>query len=238
MNYKIYVINLKHRVDRKKFFLDHNQTFFPIFFDAIIGQDLDSQPPEFFSAGSYGCALSHFKLWEKCIELNEPIIICEDDAILHPLLHELTQKFMNDDVDFIHFGCNYDSIVDVELSTHHRLISCFSNSIITEKDIDEFKSSHTDTHFFKLRNSFGMMCYLITPKGAKKLLSIDNIRELRWKSLYIPGLNRSINTYTLDCLLNYYYSKNDECEPINVYITLPPLAITQNDKTQSDCTEG
>lgn len=174
INYKVYVINLKHRIDRKKFFLNHNEAFLPIFFDAIIGKDLDSEPPEFFSSGSYGCALSHFKLWEECINLDEPIVICEDDAILHPSLFKTLENFINinDNIDIIHFGCNYDSILDVELSTNHRLISCFSNSIITEKDINEFKTSFSSSHFFKLRNSFGMMCYLITPKGAKKLLAI------------------------------------------------------------------
>lgn len=232
MSYKIYVINLKHRTDRKEFFLNHNDILHPIFFEGIV--DLKSTPPEFFSKGSYGCALSHFKLWEECINLDEPIIICEDDAILHSSLNVISKNFLNSNknVDLIHFGCNYDSIVDVELSANHRLISCFSNCVITEKDINDFKISDPSTHFFKLRNSFGMMCYLITPQGAKKLLAIDDIRELKCKSLFIPGLNRSINTYTLDCLLNYYYSQ------INAFITLPPLAITQNDKTQSDCTSG
>lgn len=33
--------------------------------------------------GVRGCFLSHFNLWKKCVELNEPIIIWEDDIILH-----------------------------------------------------------------------------------------------------------------------------------------------------------
>ena len=31
--------------------------------------------------GEVGCFLSHWRLWEKCIELNEPILILEDDAV-------------------------------------------------------------------------------------------------------------------------------------------------------------
>jgi glycosyl transferase family 25 len=34
------------------------------------------------SKGGVGCFISHKNLWKKCIELNEPIIICEDDIQL------------------------------------------------------------------------------------------------------------------------------------------------------------
>ena len=32
--------------------------------------------------GVKGCFYSHYKLWQKCVELNEPIIIWEDDIVL------------------------------------------------------------------------------------------------------------------------------------------------------------
>jgi glycosyl transferase family 25 len=32
--------------------------------------------------GVKGCFYSHYRLWQKCVELNEPIIIWEDDVIL------------------------------------------------------------------------------------------------------------------------------------------------------------
>jgi len=32
--------------------------------------------------GVHGCFFSHFRLWKKCVELNEPIIILEHDAII------------------------------------------------------------------------------------------------------------------------------------------------------------
>lgn len=33
--------------------------------------------------GTVGCFLSHYKLWKKCVELNEPICILEHDVIIH-----------------------------------------------------------------------------------------------------------------------------------------------------------
>ncbi len=37
---------------------------------------------EMFRPGLIGCFDSHYRLWEKCVVLNEPIIIFEDDAVL------------------------------------------------------------------------------------------------------------------------------------------------------------
>jgi GR25 family glycosyltransferase involved in LPS biosynthesis len=45
--------------------------------DAQIKQQGAGQP------GVKGCFLSHFSLWQKCVELNEPIIIWEDDVIMY-----------------------------------------------------------------------------------------------------------------------------------------------------------
>lgn len=38
--------------------------------------------PTMGKPGVQGCFLSHYSLWKKCIELNEPIIILEHDAII------------------------------------------------------------------------------------------------------------------------------------------------------------
>jgi hypothetical protein len=32
--------------------------------------------------GVHGCFFSHFRLWKKCVELNEPIVILEHDAVI------------------------------------------------------------------------------------------------------------------------------------------------------------
>jgi hypothetical protein len=32
--------------------------------------------------GMWGCFFSHFALWNKCVELNEPIIVLEHDAVI------------------------------------------------------------------------------------------------------------------------------------------------------------
>jgi GR25 family glycosyltransferase involved in LPS biosynthesis len=49
------------------------------------GVPMDSEHPSFEKItrpGVKGCFYSHYKLWQKCVELNEPIIIWEDDIVL------------------------------------------------------------------------------------------------------------------------------------------------------------
>ena len=46
--------------------------------------NIPSEPVGKMSApGVRGCFYSHYNLWKKCVELNEPIIIWEDDIVLH-----------------------------------------------------------------------------------------------------------------------------------------------------------
>lgn len=43
----------------------------------------EQQRQEIGSAGVIGCFDSHFRLWMKCIELDEPIMIVEDDIVFY-----------------------------------------------------------------------------------------------------------------------------------------------------------
>ncbi len=100
---KIFIINLDRSKDRKQYM---QQQFDKIgveceFFSAIDGRSLDRKwlskvaKSKFYnqitgragfarshSNNEIACFASHFSLWQKCIELNEPIIVLEDDVIL------------------------------------------------------------------------------------------------------------------------------------------------------------
>ena len=41
--------------------------------------------------GEVGCFLSHWRIWEECVRIDEPILILEDDAII-------TDKFSYDEL--------------------------------------------------------------------------------------------------------------------------------------------
>ncbi|HAW05862.1 MAG TPA: hypothetical protein DCW83_14340 [Saprospirales bacterium] len=53
--------------------------------------------------GEIGCVLSHYKLWKKCVELNEPILILEDDVdILDDRWEEKVEEYL--DYDLLYVG--------------------------------------------------------------------------------------------------------------------------------------
>ena len=52
------------------------------------------------------CFLSHIKAWERCIELNKPVIVMEDDAIVNELWDESNYEQYIKHFDFIYLQRN------------------------------------------------------------------------------------------------------------------------------------
>ena len=96
---KIIVISLKDATERRQHIgaqldslgLSHE------FFDACRGDDghepfFASYAPSIYMLhsrraalpGEIGCFASHLSLWKRCVEINEPIVILEDDSSLNP----------------------------------------------------------------------------------------------------------------------------------------------------------
>jgi len=87
---KIYVINMKNDKDRRNSFDQTNSNYIDYeYFEAIDGnsekfniKDILKPNTIGYKNGDIGCAMSHLCLWNKCIEINEPIIIMEDDVFV------------------------------------------------------------------------------------------------------------------------------------------------------------
>jgi len=94
---KIFVINLEARPDRLAFMSEQLRDYTWERFPAIDGHSINQSDIESMGFRPYSkwqdpllhrpltiteiaCAISHYKLWEKCAELNEPILILEDDS--------------------------------------------------------------------------------------------------------------------------------------------------------------
>ena len=56
------------------------------------------------SQGEVGCFLSHYLLWKKCIDLNEPILVLEDDAIITDEFDIEKIEKLTDEYNFIYLG--------------------------------------------------------------------------------------------------------------------------------------
>jgi len=96
--------------------------------------------------GAVGCALSHIQLWRKCVELNEPIIIVEDDMFLDTQKGEKIQNVVSQ----IPKDCDFAGIM--------------YNPVHTESDNCTEQWCEMGVRFA------GIQLYYITPRGATILL--------------------------------------------------------------------
>lgn len=127
-----------------------------------------------------GCFASHYKLWQKCIELNEPIVVLEDDI-------ELTSDF---DVKV--------NFLETKISKYGyiRLWGIFQrDSEMVEDGIKLYK-----------RGPAGTQGYVILPNMAKKFISkasrwiepVDDYMDKYWIHGVIPYCVVPEAVYCLD----------------------------------------
>lgn len=164
---KIFVINLASSIERRVNIIHQfNALSLPFeFFSAIDGRISPSHPllkhyndelsqtyrAKTLSPGQLGCYASHFLLWERCVELNQAIIIIEDDALL------FEEPFLN----FIQEIPELPKDIEcVRLFKNKR--RKFSSYTVLERSstcIKKFTKGHMST-----------TGYYLTPSAAKKLL--------------------------------------------------------------------
>lgn len=215
----IFVISLEKSTDRRTKFDNMNSKYIQYtYHNAVDGSKLNidhlykngilAKNTMNYSNGALGCALSHLQLWEKCIQLKEPIIIMEDDAIvsehfnknINNLLHSLAPP----NWDIIQLNYNMDSIL-CYYNTNYEICNCFFNKTqITDANIHDFVNNKVNTCIAKLVHSFGTSAYIISPNGAKllkeKCFPLDN------RILRIPMLN-SIQCFSIDSMMNSVYKE-------------------------------
>jgi glycosyl transferase family 25 len=96
--------------------------------------------------GIKGCFYSHYRLWKKCVELNEPIIIWEDDVIL-------TRQFIE---------VNWKDVLVVALG--------HPNKSPRYKHLLESPEGTPSAIAYKNSSMPGCCGYAIKPHAAKKLI--------------------------------------------------------------------
>lgn len=144
-------------------FKKEKRTVHPISFK---GQEIDDRLiAKAERPGVMGCFYSHYRLWKKCVELDETICIFEDDVkIVRPLI-----PVDFEDILVIVLGAR-------KLKKNEKFLT---NSTGEPRAETYFNSSMP-----------GTPGYMITPKGAKKLLKC-------YKKTYLPSDN-AINCGVVD----------------------------------------
>ena len=192
----IFIINLPKSLERRNFITRqfselNNQAQSPInyqFFEAINGKE----NPDFYLFQKYnekerfkrkgntmnlsqlGCFASHYLLWEKCIELNQGIIILEDDAIIHKEFLNAYEFIRSEENKFEFFWLSPPA--PARRNQKSKIIYSINNS---QFNISEFYKGWGNT-----------TGYYITPKAAQKLINytmewiyeVDITMERYWEN--------------------------------------------------------
>lgn len=104
--------------------------------------------------GQLGCFASHYLLWEECVKQNKPIIILEDDAILHNSFCDI-YAFLGSEKNSYEFLW-LSPPAPARRSQKGKFIAKIEN---TQSDVQQFYKGWANT-----------TGYYITPKAAQKLL--------------------------------------------------------------------
>lgn len=164
---KIFIINLERSVDRKEHMLKEIeklkgdkdfQKYEFIFFKAIepgTKEFIEFKNMYFSPYTCYmfhgrvindnevACYASHFSLWQKCKELNEPIIVLEDDIIIESNFFSALKDIQDSKFDFVRL--------------------CYSN-----RGRDKFVKQIGNSHFYyTTKNVSSTQGYYITPLAAR-----------------------------------------------------------------------
>ena len=237
---QIHVINLDRSADRLAEFvaanahLENLQRFAAVDgksqdIPALVANGIFEQGvAEHYGAGAVGAALSHLALWNKAIESNQVLTVCEDDAIFNRHFEPAAESVLAalpSDWDFILWGWNFDSYLLFELMPGvSPCLSCFDEAQMRD-GAARFQAQAIAPQSFKLVRALGIPCYSISAKGARILKT--SCLPLPKIKVHFPGLNRHYSNFGIDIMMNHNYPE------IKAFVSFPPLVITKNEIKKS-----
>ena len=193
-------------------------------FPATWGKDIDKhfveqdlkiykkgQKKKDINPGLKGCLLSHYRLWKKCIESQEPMMIFEHDNIV---LRDIPQKLLNTFEDVLHLDFASRQVTDYEDFTE----------TYNGDDVKQWCPQIPRLSGHELYNKThikGYHAYIIKPLGAIKM--VDWVWNVGALSPDLAMNSTAIDlryTLTSFCRINPRYwmeskkrSKNSFCRP-------------------------
>lgn len=162
---KIFIINLERSADRRAYMksrLEELDLTYQ-FFNAVDGSNPNFKYSERYDSkkrlflrgrelqrGQIANFASHISLWEKCVELDTPIIVLEDDAVLKDNFPEAIS-------------------VAAEKIKKYGCIRLYGNNLNKHAIVEKLNNGYNIA-----LSIFGTTCsnsYMLTPSAAKKLLT-------------------------------------------------------------------
>ena len=169
------VISLLRRADRKAEFQKNNLRNFE-YLQAIDGESnifrhiqarpswLDPFQHRPLQQNEVACFLSHIKAWQRCIELNQAVIVMEDDAIINNKWNEALYQDLIEQYDFVYLQRNENE----------------PNKTTTINDLIERPSY-----------PYNMTAYCINPSSAEKLINMVDYQDFIPVDEFLPEVIKS-----------------------------------------------
>ena len=107
------------------------------------------------------CFLSHYLLWKRCIELDEPIIIHEHDACY----------FNNSELPLDQFNKSYYDIIGLNDPSRATRLASLYHEKVQESEGNIVRAPIIDQHMVP-QGIAGNSSYHIKPRGAREMVSI------------------------------------------------------------------
>ena len=237
----IWVINLDRTPDRYQRFRQYNDAFIghrrlPAIDGTNVSRDeLAARnilaPPVPYSPGGVGNLLSHLSLWEHCIREDRVVTVCEDDAIFNHQFQNITNilyGLCKGLFDIVYWGWNFDSPVKFDLLPGGNPTVLHADQTTLRQSVDNFRSGNIASSLYRLHELYGVICYSISPRGARKIIS--NLFPIQQQNVFSSAMNRPVGNHAVDVSLNALHPRLDSL------LCLPPLVATINDVSKSTVT--
>ena len=178
---KTVVINLKSRTDRLTAFSNAHPNLDYEVFSAVDGRRVDYDKLQALgfdvnhdwidpllntplTKGEVGCFLSHWEIWKKCVEMNEPVMVLEDDA-------RITDRFSMEEIE--------------------QYLQTYSFLYLGWKEMET--SVPIDGKVVQPVYPYWTLAYVITPESAKILMNESIATSIIPVDEYLPTMMDKLN---------------------------------------------
>jgi glycosyl transferase family 25 len=247
-SYRCYVVSLAREPQKSAEFLERNRatglpfTVFPavdgsaLTLEDCVERGLIAADAIGYSRGTIGAGGSHSTLWKEADATGSNLLIFEDDAYCrHDIARQIDELLSGlPDWDLIFLGYNTDAVLDIRMSEHFNFAGFFSNPAPSHGQLQAFANETGRVVAVRLNNAFGLCSYLISPHGARKLISLFPMDNRRVR---IPGNMASLGRDTFRCMTVDMIT-NTLYPSMSAYAAIPPLAIPLNHRTSSTTMRG
>ena len=129
-----------------------------------------------YTDGALGNAMSHKALWERAVASGEALTVIEDDAVFCKNFEEEHQRLLKtlpETWDIVLWGCIFGLGLSYDLwhGFPFEIRGSRFNQENFRKNIGMFPEMCISGNLHKLYRSWGIECYSISPRGAKKFWS-------------------------------------------------------------------